>query len=336
MRASRALLALVLALALVAISAAGAGAAVTVGQTAPASEEPFCAGFFLNGDLFQASVATGPSYVVPAPGGVITSWSTMAGLDKGEAQETTFEILRPAGGDSYSEVIADPRKLTPGTLDTFPVQIPVRGGDVIALELKSFFEGGPIQCEFDTSSESDELGFIEPGLKPGATGEAEPSGSEERLNLSATLVPPPTIASLNPPSGSVTGAKVTIAGANFAKVSGVSFGGVPASGFSVGSEGQITATAPAGALGEVPVTVATFAGSTAVPAIFTYEGCTVPKLRGKKLKAAKAGAKAADCKLGKVAKRKGATARTAKVVAQKPKPGTVAAPGTAVKVTLGV
>jgi hypothetical protein len=260
----------------------------------------------------------------------------MAGLDEGEAQETTFEILRPAGGDSYTEVIADPRKLTPGTLNSFPVQIPVRGGDVIALELKSFFDAGPIQCEFDTSSKSDEPGFIEPGLKLGGTGEAEPSGTEERLNLAATVVPPPTIASLSPPSGSVTGAKVTIAGANFAKVSGVSFGGVPATAFSVGSEGQITATAPpAEAPAEVPVTVTTFAGGTAVPATFTYEGCTVPKLRGKKLKAAKAGAKAADCKLGKVAKRKGATARTAKVVAQKPKPGTLAAPGTAVKVTLG-
>jgi hypothetical protein len=334
MRAARITFAVALALALAAIPAAGAGAVVTVGQTAPVSEAPYCSGFFYNLDALQASAAAGPSYVVPAPGGVITSWSTQAGLDEGETQEEALEIMRPSGGDSYTKIAIDPRTLAPATFNTFAVQIPVRGGDLIGLELKNIFEAGLVECEFQTGIETDETGYLEPGLEIGGTGEPESGDPGYRLDLSATLVPPPTIASLNPPSGSVTGAAVTIAGANFARVSGVSFGGVGAS-FTVGSEGQITATAPpVAALGEVPVTVTTFAGTTAVPATFTYEGCTVPKLEGKKLKAAKKGAKAADCKLGKVAKKKGATAKTGKVTGQKPKPGTLAAPGTAVEVTL--
>jgi beta-lactam-binding protein with PASTA domain len=49
--------------------------------------------------------------------------------------------------------------------------------------------------------------------------------------------------------------------------------------------------------------------------------CTVPKLTGKKLKAAKKGLTRADCKLGKVTKKKGATAKGGKVVKQSPKAG---------------
>lgn len=62
--------------------------------------------------------------------------------------------------------------------------------------------------------------------------------------------------------------------------------------------------------------------------------CTVPSLKGKKLKAAKKKIRAAGCKVGKVTKRKGATAAKGKVVAQRPKAGKTVAAGTAVKVTL--
>lgn len=63
--------------------------------------------------------------------------------------------------------------------------------------------------------------------------------------------------------------------------------------------------------------------------------CTVPRLRLKSLKAAKRQLTKADCRIGKVGKRRGITARTGRVVKQTPKPGLVMAPGTAVNVTLG-
>lgn len=84
----------------------------------------------------------------------------------------------------------------------------------------------------------------------------------------------------------------------------------------------------------MPITVATVAGVATAPLPFTYEGCAVPKLKGKKLKASRKASTARDCKLGKVAKKKGATAKTGKVVKQKPAPGTVLAPGTKINVTL--
>jgi len=54
-----------------------------------------------------------------------------------------------------------------------------------------------------------------------------------------------------------------------------------------------------------------------------------------KLKGTKKRLRNADCKIGKVKKIEGATAKTGKVVKQNPKPGKVLAPGTEVKVTLG-
>jgi hypothetical protein len=62
--------------------------------------------------------------------------------------------------------------------------------------------------------------------------------------------------------------------------------------------------------------------------------CTVPKLAGKSLKALKKKLKAADCKLGKVTKKEGATAKTGKTSHQSAKPGKSLPEGTKVNVTL--
>ena len=65
---------------------------------------------------------------------------------------------------------------------------------------------------------------------------------------------------------------------------------------------------------------------------FTYTVCLVPKLKGKKLKAARKALTKADCKLGKV---KGHKSKSAKVKKQSAKPGTALPPGTKVNVKLG-
>jgi beta-lactam-binding protein with PASTA domain len=59
-----------------------------------------------------------------------------------------------------------------------------------------------------------------------------------------------------------------------------------------------------------------------------------PKLNGEKLKASKKKAKAADCKIRKVTKKEGATAKTGKVKKQSPKAGNILAPGTQAKLAL--
>jgi hypothetical protein len=91
----------------------------------------------------------------------------------------------------------------------------------------------------------------------------------DRVDVEGSLVhPAPTITSLSPSTGSTTGGtSVTINGAGFADVSGVTFGGANAL-FTVNSTTKITATAPAHGAGSVPVQVTTAAGSAS--SNFTY------------------------------------------------------------------
>jgi hypothetical protein len=309
--------------------ASSAPALVTIGQTAPSLEviDPDCTapGY----DEIQESVAAGASYTVPTAG-VLTSWST----NSKSGSQLGLKVFRPAG-PSFVVIAADgPRALVPGLLNTFPVSIPVQAGDRVGTVVP--LVAGGSDCPFPTAVPGDVL-LYKAGNAP--IGSAVPFSDDDnesgvRLNISATLLPPPAIAAIGPASATIKGGPVTITGANFAGVSAVNFGAVAVP-FTVGSETQITATAPPSkSLTPVPVSVTTVAGTAASPQSFTYEGCAVPKLKGKKLKPSKRQARNKDCKIGKVTKRKGATAKTGKVIKQHPKPGTIRTPGTQIKVTL--
>jgi hypothetical protein len=64
--------------------------------------------------------------------------------------------------------------------------------------------------------------------------------------------------------------------------------------------------------------------------------CKVPNLVGKSLKGAKKKIRSANCKVGGVTKKNGATAKTGRVVKQSPKAGKILAVGTKISVTLGL
>jgi hypothetical protein len=277
---------------------------------------------------------------VAAPG-VITSWSTNASVGNGQTE--TFKVYRPLGSEKYLVVGHDgPQALIPSTLNTFKTSIPVRAGDIIGNDDDNA-STVPNACEFETANKSD-TGFYAKGeAADGATITAENSAEEGVLdNLTATVVSAPTVSSITPSTGLTTAAtSVTIAGTNFTEAGAVKFGAVPAASFRVNSDTQITAVAPANATpGAVDATVANAAGTSATSTAdrFTYVAppppvitCTVPKLAGKKLKAAKKALLKAECKLGKV---KGKKSSSAKVKSQKPKPGTVLSAGSKVNVTV--
>jgi len=100
---------------------------------------------------------------------------------------------------------------------------------------------------------------------------------------------PPTITSVTPAIGTLSGgASVTIAGTNFltpfpeyGTVSAVYFGSTPASSFTVDYDNQITAIAPAHAVGTVDITVVNAYGTSATSSSdqFTYS-TSVPSISG--------------------------------------------------------
>lgn len=282
------------------------------------------------------AVGTVANTAIPEPGawgtspvtGAVIAWR----LTQAEGGPFRLRVLRPTGGGYLAA--ASSASVTPAgpTTQTFPTALPIQAGDLIGL---------------DNSNNGDKIGTRQPlpgatfvawvpPLPDGATAPPGQTGQEIEVGFNAVVQPAPTLATIGPASGSVKGGTpVTITGTDFANVSGVSFGGVPATSIAVASEGQLTAIAPkAKKARAVDVTVTTVAGTTAA-AKFTYRGCTVPNLSGKKLKAAKKRLRKAGCKVGKVKVKKDVTRKTGRVVKQGPKAGKVLAPGAKVRITLG-
>jgi hypothetical protein len=267
--------------------------------------------------------------------------------------EGSFELrlVRPEPADNFLAGAASaPQTLGTYGLGNFTTDLPIKAGELVGIQ---------------TTSASDRIGtntFSAPG-STAATWETAPESvaagpdggaPNSELALSATVLPAPTVVSVAPTSGPIAGGtNVTVTGTDFTDVESVSFGSVPAASYSVTSEGQLTAIAPAGSsAGAVPISMTTEAGTASSPQSFTYSApppasgppsappvqpapeCVVPKLHGKKLKAARKIVAKADCKLGKVT-RKGTAGKRAKVVKQKPKAGTTRAPGSKINVVLG-
>jgi hypothetical protein len=261
--------------------------------------------------------------------GAIVRWR----MQDPEGGPFALRVLRPNGTGGYMAA-GTSNPVTPaagGGLQTFTANLPVQAGDLIGVDPNNATDKIAVATVAGAS-----FGFIFPPPFDGAT--VAPSGSEagQEIELSAEVQPAPAITSITPDFGSVVGGtSVKITGTNLAGASAVKFGTVPATSFKAESETVITAVAPASTkVGSVDVTATTLAGTS--PEVkddrFFYEGCAVPKLKGKTFKAAKKTLGRADCKTGKVTHRKG---KPGKVIKQNPKPGKVLAPGTKVKLTVG-
>ncbi len=105
---------------------------------------------------------------------------------------------------------------------------------------------------------------------------ADAGGRVASFTVGGQTVPippaPPAVASVDPAKGPTTGGgAVTIHGVGLAAATAVDFGSTPASGFEIVSDGEIDATAPAGA-GTVAVTVLSGAGPSvaAGPDLYGY------------------------------------------------------------------
>jgi hypothetical protein len=301
---------------------------VTVGSVLPpgAAPKPFEAvQTFFNTALPEK----GANLVSPVSGAVVR-WR----IQEAKGGPFYLRVLRPNGSGGYTAVgTSGPATPTGTGLQTFTANIPIRAGDLVGVDPTN--AGDEIGVSEVAGAN---FGFIFPTPVEGAT--VAPSGSKpgQEVALSAEVQPVPAIASISPRSGSIAGGtKVTITGTDFAAASAVKFGSTPATSFTVTSETAITAVAPRSTkAGPVDVTVTTLAGTSAAARAdrFTYKACVVPKLKDNKLKAAKTRLRNAGCKLGKVKKLDGATAKTGKVTKQNPKPRKVRVPGTKVNVTL--
>ena len=96
-------------------------------------------------------------------------------------------------------------------------------------------------------------------------------GTATKSSAFTYIVPDPTITSVSPPSGPITGGTtITITGTNLTGATRVAVGGIAATSFVVVSATSITATTSAGTAGNKDVTVTTAGGIVTKTNAFTY------------------------------------------------------------------
>jgi hypothetical protein len=268
-----------------------------------------------------------PGATIASPiDGTVVRWRVKAATGPGGFK---LRVLRPAGfgADLGAGTSTTGTPVSTGT-QVFTTSLPIQAGDLIGLD--------PISSEAvgAASTSASTVALWQPPLADGATIGPNGTGSTTELAYNADVQPLPGVSSLSPSSGPVTGGTpVTITGHDFTGTTAVNFGSAPAASFSVDSDSQITAVSPAAPAGGVDVSVQNPGLSPAVGTDrFNYQQpCVVPKLKGKKLKAAKKALIRASCLLGKV-RPKGQTSGT--VEKQKPAAGTVLPAGSKVNVRL--
>ena len=193
------LAAAVAALAMALGSAAQASADVTIGTTTPpsgSSSEPCGSGGLVTW-VQTGAAAGGPSYVVPAGGGLITSWSTNTAADKGGTQ-VSLVVLRPASGGSYTVVAVDaetlPNPLPPVATFTLASPIVVLAGDTIGISPSAnncTWSGGDLTAAdtvgiYSSTPPSD--------VASGQTLTSYGDGGNLRVDVAATVTPSPDLA----------------------------------------------------------------------------------------------------------------------------------------------
>lgn len=290
----------------------------------------------------QSCVVTNPtapdsaSHLVSVDG-VILRWRLYRGSAAApESPQPGYRlrVLTPFAGGYLA--VGTSALVTParfGAVETFSTRLPVKSGQLLGLEAVNGDSG--IRFGFSEAATSV---FLEPAPTDGESASEAPAWEDGYLfPFNADVLPPPRIDAVDPNIGSLAGgARVIVKGDNFAEVAGVSFGGQPVE-FTVESESQLTAVVPPRPqVGPIAVTVTTIAGSAELPGGYRYEGCVVPKLKGKSLKGARKALGRRLCKLGEVRKRHDATAKTGRVKRQSPRRGTVLPPGARVEVALGL
>jgi hypothetical protein len=180
------------------------------------------------------------------------------------AKTGTVTVTRPGGNLASIQQF----KVTPTLRSFSPTSGPI--GTVVTLNGTGLTQttkvtfGGVKATTFTINSDSQVTATVPSAAKTGKITVTTTGGS---ATSSGTFSVTPIILSFSPPSGKV-GTVVTINGTGLTQTTGVSFGGVAATTFTVVSDLQITATVPTGAItGKIAVT--TTGGTATSSATFT-------------------------------------------------------------------
>jgi hypothetical protein len=229
--------------------------------------------------LVQLTQPTAGVLLTAPADGVITSWHVHGNTANGVSGSLALRVLRRDPDGIRFAGVTTSAGVTAVFNDGSPahaVSIPVRGGDYVGVDVSqaaTSVVGAPVWV-YTTQPSGATYDAWDSGLPNGSTltPSRTPGG---RLMLNAVESLRPAVSGVSPSSGSTAGGEaVTITGSDLDGATGVSFGGTPASSFTVVSPTQVTATAPARPAGTVDVQVTTPGGvSPATGAdVYSYVG----------------------------------------------------------------
>ncbi|MEV6317058.1 IPT/TIG domain-containing protein [Streptomyces sp. NPDC051776] len=214
-----------------------------------------------------------PSFTVVSP----TQITATAPPGTGTVQVTATTPGGTSNGLSYTYVAA------PGLTTIAPAQGPATGNTTVTLTGSGFTGAtqvnfGAVPATSFTVISDTQITAVAPAACPGA--------AAVTVTTPAGTTPPtvfyfyrgtPAVTQISPDTGPVSGGTtVTLTGSNLLGATAVRFGATSAPSFTVVSDTQVTATAPASSAGAVAVTAIT-PGGTSTPTV-TYTYAAVPSL----------------------------------------------------------
>ena len=329
-RSRRLVIAMACVASALALTAASAQAAqIRIGSVLPEKFTPTA--FERVQTFFNTALPESGASIASPVDGAIVRWQ-IQGASGGPFY---LRVLHPNGKGAY-EAAGTSLPATPldESLQTFSSNLKIKAGDLIVID--------PTQATKKIGVDNTSGASIATIFPPPFDGSVVPPSQTvdgKEVELAAEVVPVPEVASITPNFGSVTGGTVlTISGRYFSNASSVKFGTTPAASFSVDSDTEITATAPAALRpGTVDVTITTIAGDNANTRYddYVYRACVVPNVKNKTLPKAKSLLRRRGCKLGHVKKVEVPAKKEGKIIKQTPKVGKILAPGARVRVNLG-
>ncbi|WP_406407831.1 IPT/TIG domain-containing protein [Streptomyces halstedii] len=208
---------------------------------------------------------------VPATSFLVNSATQISAVTPAGTTGAAVVTVTTPGGTSAPDTFffyAAPPVLRGGS----PAVGPTAGGTVVTLDGSDLLNAGAVRfgaagaASFTVVSATRITASAPPGTGSAPITVTTPGGTSNPVAFS--YVAPPTLSALVPGSGPTSaGTVLTLTGTNLSTASAVTFGGTAAS-FTVVSDTQITAVAPAGAPGPVTVSVTT-AGGTSPGATYT-------------------------------------------------------------------
>ena len=210
-----------------------------------------------------------------------------APLDYGFLFTVDVTVVTPGGTSATSTADQFTYATSPGVTGLSVSSGSHDGGDEVAvygfgLDLATAVYFGSSPAAITDIVSSGEIDVVSPAGQVGATvdvtvvtlGGVSPANQLDQFSY---FQPAPAVTGVSPAIGpSAGGETVTITGTDLNGTSEVDFGGVASPRVTVVSSSEVTATVPAGTLGQVDVTVTTPAGTSAINSADEFTGVTPP------------------------------------------------------------